>query len=412
MNGLIFVLLAISVSVKGQEWTVGTTIRYSGDATDIGESAFNALFRASPPFIIRRECPTCSDANQKVIYYRRITPDNTWDAYKNMRSHWFSANNILNTNFILANDLDAAIAGTNQFATCNYDDPGIGSFRDCGRNGLIGGQWTSVNRDGNSARFSIYTINHQDWTIGTTIRFPNDNTDLGEQAFNRLFRAGAAHPHYIIRRECPTCTDANQKVIYYKRITPDNTWNAYKNMRSDWFSVNNILNTNFILTNDLEAAIAGTNQFALCNYDDPGIGSFRDCGRNGLIGGQWTSVNRDGNSARFSIYTINHQDWTIGTTVRFPNDNTDLGEQAFNTLFRTHPHHIIRRECPSCQDAHQKVIYYKRITPDNTWNAYKNMRSDWFSENNILNTNFILANDLDAAIAGTNQFATCNYDDP
>eukprot|EP01083_Nonionella_stella_P296850 1008331_1 len=158
MNGLVFVLLAISVSVKGQEWTVGTTIRYSGDATDIGESAFNALFRASPPFIIRRECPTCSDANQKVIYYKRITPDNTWNAYKNMRSDWFSENNILNTNFILTNDLDAAIAGTNQFAACNYDDPGIGSFRDCGRNGLIGGQWTSsVGRGGHAARFSVYT---------------------------------------------------------------------------------------------------------------------------------------------------------------------------------------------------------------------------------------------------------------
>eukprot|EP01084_Bolivina_argentea_P041429 76454_1 len=75
-----------------------------------------------------------------------------------MRSDWFSENNILNTNFILANDLDAAIAGTNQFATCNYDDPGIGSFRDCGRNGLIGGQWTSsVGRGGHAARFSIYT---------------------------------------------------------------------------------------------------------------------------------------------------------------------------------------------------------------------------------------------------------------
>ena len=60
-----------------------------------------------------------------------------------MCCNWFSADNVMGTDFDLYSTYDDAIAETNAWAYCNYDDPGIGFPRDCGVSGGVGGQWNS-----------------------------------------------------------------------------------------------------------------------------------------------------------------------------------------------------------------------------------------------------------------------------
>lgn len=61
---------------------------------------------------------------------------------------------------------------------------------------------------------------------------------------------------------------------------------------NNWFSKNNILNNHFKLYDNLSDAKEDKNAWKFCNYDDPGIGFPRDCGKNNGIGGQWVSYNK------------------------------------------------------------------------------------------------------------------------
>merc|ERR1719431_554221 len=75
----------------------------------------------------------------------------------------------------------------------------------------------------------------------------------------------------------------------------------------DWFSTNNVLGTDFNLYSTLEDALSGSNPWLFCNYDDPGVGMFRDCGPDGVEANwQMTSRTDDRSSsiknARFYIY--------------------------------------------------------------------------------------------------------------
>mgnify|MGYP007000279869 len=53
-----------------------------------------------------------------------------------------------------------------------------------------------------------------------------------------------------------------------------------------------------------EDALAGTNAWSFCNYDDVGVGFPRDCGREENKGGQWNSLRQGGKqNIRFSTET-------------------------------------------------------------------------------------------------------------
>jgi len=105
----------------------------------------------------------------------------------------------------------------------------------------------------------------------------------------------------IVRRECRSCS-ADYQDIFYKRINaiPDG-WSMYKNMYTDWSSAQNKIHEDFELYSTLEDACNKVNQWAFCNYNDPGIGFPRDCGIKGQVGGQWNSQTRGGHSVQFSI---------------------------------------------------------------------------------------------------------------
>lgn len=98
--------------------------------------------------------------------------------------------------------------------------------------------------------------------------------------------------------------------IIYKRLTDCTGIDMWSLFHTDWFSPNrgvkNLLNKDFELYNNLTDAINGTSKWKFCNYDDPGIGMPRDCGRTRGIGNQWQSKTRGG-KITWALYLYNAQ---------------------------------------------------------------------------------------------------------
>jgi len=142
-------------------WELVLTL--DGDGTpeyDVGEANFNEGFQNSYEFIIKRECPSCS-ADYQTIYYKRYTDPANFDAYGHMK-YWSNTNNVLGIDFNLYSTLSDALTDNRQNAWkyCNYNDPGIGAFRDCGKTGSVPWQWTSQSRGGDGgqkASFYVYS---------------------------------------------------------------------------------------------------------------------------------------------------------------------------------------------------------------------------------------------------------------
>jgi len=128
----------------------------SGGDVDIGADAFNEMFRLSEHHILKRECDGCGSDHQVIYYKRRHGTFAFFDLYSNTYD-WSSTYNTLGNEFNLYSTLDDALAGTNAWTYCNYDDSGIGMFRDCGPDGHVAHEWTSRERGGDAARFYIYT---------------------------------------------------------------------------------------------------------------------------------------------------------------------------------------------------------------------------------------------------------------
>jgi hypothetical protein len=66
--------------------------------------------------------------------------------------------------------------------------------------------------------------------------------------------------------------------------------NAYDIFTRNWFSNNNVLGTDFWIYDSLNDAQADSNRWGFCNYNDPGVGYPRDCGRWGSVGSKWFAM--------------------------------------------------------------------------------------------------------------------------
>ena len=85
--------------------------------------------------------------------------------------------------------------------------------------------------------------------------------------------------------------------IIYKRLTPIGDWDFFRLLHFDWFSnkpidgkpITNQMNIDFILYDNISDAKADVNAWEFCNYDDPGVGFPRDCGKQKAVGGKWIS---------------------------------------------------------------------------------------------------------------------------
>jgi hypothetical protein len=130
------------------------------------------------------------------------------------------------------------------------------------------------------------------FVVGEGIRFfpPNIDNEVADAEFRALINAGCTNfdgsaRDCIIRRFCDSCSLESHRDIYYKRITPIPEFGSGEGQvyfldlfMNNWFSEpSNVLNTDFELYSTYEDALAGTNKWQFCNYNDPGIGFPRDC---------------------------------------------------------------------------------------------------------------------------------------
>lgn len=157
------------------------------------------------------------------------------------------------------------------------------------------------------------------WVIvaGEGVRFlPPDIDDVvADTNFRALIGAGCtdadgSERHCIIRRFCDTCVESHRD-IYYKRLTNITAFESTEGIEgqyfldvflNNWYSEPaNALNVDFELYSTYDDAIAGTNQWLYCNYNDDDIGFPRDCGPTHKVNHQWTAfefnINRGSNPA-------------------------------------------------------------------------------------------------------------------
>ena len=98
---------------------------------------------------------------------------------------------------------------------------------------------------------------------------------------------------------------------------------GYDLFANNWFDshkgMSNVLNKDFELYSSEADALKGANKWKFCNYDDPGVGFPRDCGKTGGIGGQWNNWEngRHGNGPKNIRYSIRRSDSaSAGSPIR------------------------------------------------------------------------------------------------
>lgn len=132
---------------------------------DVGSAGFASALASSPSGIIRRDCIDC-DPLYRAVYYRRLTPvPPSLDLRYTLMSNWSNnPGNGFNKDFALYSTLADAL-GDNTSARwqfCNFDDVGVGAFRDCGPQGPLPSNWNSWSGRGGEAsvRFVVASSAH------------------------------------------------------------------------------------------------------------------------------------------------------------------------------------------------------------------------------------------------------------
>ena len=129
---------------------MGDDVDTGSMTSTIGKDAFNTMFQQSQHHIIKRTSSQTAD-----IFYRRFTDVDSFEPYDYMACNWFSTDNVLDVDFALYSSLDDALADQNRWMTCNYDDAGVGFPRDCGPDGSVGGEWSTIHvEDSSCNRFN------------------------------------------------------------------------------------------------------------------------------------------------------------------------------------------------------------------------------------------------------------------
>ena len=130
------------------------------------------LKNLKPPYYLIRVGYSGYRGDYRYIVYKRLTDSSNVDMYDLMHKNWFNeVNGIKNkhkVDFNLFSTLDDAINDRNPWKFCNFNDPGVGFPRDCGRDTPIGGQWQSKTRGG-KITWEFYLYKAQESSINTNL---------------------------------------------------------------------------------------------------------------------------------------------------------------------------------------------------------------------------------------------------
>lgn len=131
--------LACGVCEPDVEWTNAVRLTSVGNdvESNVAREAFNDLFRA---------CPVVRYVRNGRVHsvYVRLSPVASVDAFHLFTDTWTSESNELGLDFQIYDSLREARLDEGAWAFCDYDEPGVGYPRDCGRQGPVGMQWFAM----------------------------------------------------------------------------------------------------------------------------------------------------------------------------------------------------------------------------------------------------------------------------
>ena len=256
------------------------------------DTVFRKLIQESPHQIILRKCSTCAPSHQN-IYYRRLTPlpDESIDFLNVFLDTWVDIPaNVMGTDFALYSTYSDALTMINEWQFCNFNDPGVGFPRDCSPdpNAIVIRQWTG------GVGESVHALVHDfGFYVESTPFVQVAGRNLPSASDKRFRQLIQDSPFQIIRRKCSSCAPSHQD-IYYRRHTPlpdEQSINFLNVFLDTWVDhPANVMGTDFNLYSKYEDALAMTNEWLFCNFNDPGVGFPRDCSPdpNAQVFGQWT----------------------------------------------------------------------------------------------------------------------------
>ena len=121
----------------------------------MSNTAFNTIWKTSPNEILYRHCEDCSPSHEDIYMRRTGDTDKNlpFDMLKMVLEDWFTVpNNVLGTNFDLYDTYEDALAQTDKWMFCNYNDAGVGFPRDCGKTGKVTNNWNAINHESGNKR--------------------------------------------------------------------------------------------------------------------------------------------------------------------------------------------------------------------------------------------------------------------
>jgi hypothetical protein len=136
-------------ALEGTRWKLlsgkGTLSPLDEDQMQQNRAGINSLYDESPNKIFHRRCESCAESHMD-IYYRRLTrPSRKMNLLRTLESQWTSEyNNCMGKDFALYSTYDDAVADTNRWKYCNFDNAGLGvGFpRNCGPETWTQNQWS------------------------------------------------------------------------------------------------------------------------------------------------------------------------------------------------------------------------------------------------------------------------------
>ena len=285
----------------------------------------NAARELSLPFYMKFTSNQAYPYNN--IIYKRLTPIGDWDFFRLLHFDWFSnkpidgkpITNQMYIDFVLYDNISDAKRDVNAWKFCNYNDPGVGFPRDCGKEKAVGGKWISYYPE-----LSARTNKAFSWSLASYV------TEL-DALVNQILNAEYSREKYQLKELSKKLkSDSKNKLdiyqvnefnnaarklplpfymeftsdqsypynkIIYKRLSPIGDWDFFRLLHFDWFSnkpidgkfITNVMNNDFNLYDNISDARAGVNAWKFCNYNDPCVGFPRDCGKERAVGGKWIS---------------------------------------------------------------------------------------------------------------------------